>query len=515
MKNKLLLNICCLTLLIGGCATIQGDWEKASRFDSAVAYKSFLKEHGQSEYTSKAKEGLARLEDEEWEKAKRLHTLRGYKGFFHIYPDTKYISELKAKSKDLLCEIAIQESKNDPKLLNRSAGSKPIISIDASDNKTCEFLRLLGGSRSWGDAKSVEMEEYLTRVGMGSKIGTEVASIVMQGNSIPIKAYNDPTDILEFRYQEIENEKRCAIVYVSGTGLVVIGNYVQAFNIFYDKEKSNDVTQEKEINETASKLHDAVRRGDYTAIERLLDQGANIKELDKDGNTPLQVAIAEGQVGITRFLTEYETNLDAKNKIGQETNNQVKPKSGTIPGDNFQAEIEVVIKNHSSLVKSYPELNDFEEKLKQEVRQKDWWSKIMRYSQEWEQKGRPKLIVAFTVKNKISIPIKKNIDSSSPFFVPTQTKVVVRNGGNGLEYWGEVEYGQSGSSLRPKIWNPGARHTIDGKVIGWPAADFSIESDPKSPLMFVVMVGEVCYESGIGILEVKDGPTILLGVEDR
>ncbi len=248
-KVSLLANIFCFILLLSGCATVREDWGKASRLDSAAAYKSFLKEHEQSEYTNEAKERMAKLEDEEWEKAKRLHTLRGYKEFIHIYPNTKYISELKAKVKDVLTGIAIQESNNDPKLLNRSAGNKPLISINADDSKSCEFLKFLGTSSSWGDAKPIEMEEFLMSVGMGSKIGPEVASIVMQGNSIPIKAYNDPTDILKFQYQEVEDEgkKMCAIVYVSGTGLVAIGNHVQAFNIF-NEETSYKIQREGKIN---------------------------------------------------------------------------------------------------------------------------------------------------------------------------------------------------------------------------------------------------------------------------
>jgi len=67
---------------------------------------------------------------------------------------------------------------------------------------------------------------------------------------------------------------------------------------------------------TASELHDAVRRQDVVAVERLLSQGADPDEPDwaGSGNAPLLHAAAAGSVQVVRcsvaFFVSYCRDQD-------------------------------------------------------------------------------------------------------------------------------------------------------------------------------------------------------------
>ena len=45
-------------LLLTGCATTKGDWEKANRLNTAEAYEEFLRKHPESEFTEEAKKRI-------------------------------------------------------------------------------------------------------------------------------------------------------------------------------------------------------------------------------------------------------------------------------------------------------------------------------------------------------------------------------------------------------------------------------------------------------------------------
>ena len=49
-------------------------------------------------------------------------------------------------------------------------------------------------------------------------------------------------------------------------------------------------------------LHQAVAAGNITEVEQMVKAGASLKGRDKDGNTPLHVAAAKGQVDMLKYL---------------------------------------------------------------------------------------------------------------------------------------------------------------------------------------------------------------------
>jgi len=60
----------------------------------------------------------------------------------------------------------------------------------------------------------------------------------------------------------------------------------------------------------------ASKDGDSSAIQRLLNEGANINEPDSNGNTPLMYAIWEGKVDVVKSLLQSGADIKAKDKNG-------------------------------------------------------------------------------------------------------------------------------------------------------------------------------------------------------
>lgn len=56
------------------------------------------------------------------------------------------------------------------------------------------------------------------------------------------------------------------------------------------------------LEAAAAELHDAARRGDLAAVERLLSDGAQVEATDGSGATPLYVAASEGHAAVVARL---------------------------------------------------------------------------------------------------------------------------------------------------------------------------------------------------------------------
>ena len=67
---------------------------------------------------------------------------------------------------------------------------------------------------------------------------------------------------------------------------------------------------------TKSSLIQASSKGDYQAVQKLIQNGVNINEADSNGSTPLMHAISEKKVEVAKYLIESGADLKAKNKYG-------------------------------------------------------------------------------------------------------------------------------------------------------------------------------------------------------
>lgn len=67
-------------------------------------------------------------------------------------------------------------------------------------------------------------------------------------------------------------------------------------------------------DEPTVSLYLAVHRGDIEQISRHIRAGADMNQIDVDGNRPLHVAAQKGQIAITRLLLKHDVDVNATNK---------------------------------------------------------------------------------------------------------------------------------------------------------------------------------------------------------
>lgn len=66
----------------------------------------------------------------------------------------------------------------------------------------------------------------------------------------------------------------------------------------------------------AGPLHDAVTQGDVTRATQLLDDGANLAELDATGEPPLLIAALKGNADMVALLLDRGADINIRNKRG-------------------------------------------------------------------------------------------------------------------------------------------------------------------------------------------------------
>jgi len=81
------------TVLITGCASTQGHWQKTQKSDTIWAYEEFLTKHPESEFTDEAKRRIEKLT---WERAKNTNTIEAYRKFLMEYPQSEFVAEANA-----------------------------------------------------------------------------------------------------------------------------------------------------------------------------------------------------------------------------------------------------------------------------------------------------------------------------------------------------------------------------------------------------------------------------------
>jgi ankyrin repeat protein/beta-lactamase regulating signal transducer with metallopeptidase domain len=75
--------------------------------------------------------------------------------------------------------------------------------------------------------------------------------------------------------------------------------------------------QAQSKGEPSLSLHQAAATGDKGQVEKLLAQGADLNEKDKDGSTPLHEAAGNGWRDVARLLLEKGANVEAADASGQ------------------------------------------------------------------------------------------------------------------------------------------------------------------------------------------------------
>lgn len=70
------------------------------------------------------------------------------------------------------------------------------------------------------------------------------------------------------------------------------------------------------LSSNAGPLHHAARDGDVAEAKAEIDSGAEINGLDENGETPLTLAILNGQSAATAFLLERGADIEARNRGG-------------------------------------------------------------------------------------------------------------------------------------------------------------------------------------------------------
>jgi hypothetical protein len=125
--NRFLLMIAAfwIALIFGGCATMQGKWEKAAKEDTIASYRNFIAyDHPNQEYEKKAQTRIRELEEKKgendeaaafeaarrqespsWDRERREKSLRE---FLTKYPSGKHAAE----AKKLIEQTAFERAKN-------------------------------------------------------------------------------------------------------------------------------------------------------------------------------------------------------------------------------------------------------------------------------------------------------------------------------------------------------------------------------------------------------------------
>ena len=83
-----------ISLILLGCATVEGDWHKAQQADTAYAYQNFLHKHPDSQFTTKAREGL---EKNLWQSAVEADNAYRYETYLDNFPQGLHADQARTR----------------------------------------------------------------------------------------------------------------------------------------------------------------------------------------------------------------------------------------------------------------------------------------------------------------------------------------------------------------------------------------------------------------------------------
>jgi ankyrin repeat protein len=128
---------------------------------------------------------------------------------------------------------------------------------------------------------------------------------------------NDHKDLLQCVYERIKNVTR-ETNKQAGFGLMhLAASQPESRCLRYLLEEERETPNEicNEIDQS-SPLHFAVLAGDYHNVKVLLNNGAAPNNRDREGNTPMHLAVATRNLQLVRLLEENFGNADIKNIDG-------------------------------------------------------------------------------------------------------------------------------------------------------------------------------------------------------
>lgn len=94
--SRALIMLCAVVL--GGCASVSGDWERARKSDQTFAYEAFLRKHPDSEFASQAR---ARLAEIKWNLARRDDKLETLDKFVTDNPTSPFRGQAEQRIAEL------------------------------------------------------------------------------------------------------------------------------------------------------------------------------------------------------------------------------------------------------------------------------------------------------------------------------------------------------------------------------------------------------------------------------
>lgn len=127
-----------LTILVvfifSGCQSEQQGWNYVQRTNTLSAYRYFLHDYPEGEYSSKAQE---RIETLTYERARKENNLNSYKDYLKSYPHGRYVSQCKEKITAIQIKELAAQREEEAKRLQFNRGRLNILK-QYEVNKTTE-----------------------------------------------------------------------------------------------------------------------------------------------------------------------------------------------------------------------------------------------------------------------------------------------------------------------------------------------------------------------------------------
>jgi RNA polymerase sigma factor (sigma-70 family) len=217
--------------------------------------------------------------------------------------------------------------------------------LDAGRGEVVFYLLMLGANPNIADKKGTTPIMH-TMGWLGGGLDSMRRYLILKGAS-PFALRQDKFNALTWAIER-DNETSVQWMLWLGANGREPTERGTPFQIAFEggHQRIMDLLRRNGIDEPV-KLHDdpvwnlfnGVKRGDIPLVTAVLDQGVAVDSLDKDGSTPLIVAIATRNLRVARFLIERGANINFRNA-----------KSGNSP-------------LYQTMCWDYPDMTDFREDL--------------------------------------------------------------------------------------------------------------------------------------------------------